>query len=199
MAHQQLDMNWRRFMAGFCALGLGSTLMPGALAAIAQDAETITLDLIEAAQAILGLSFSRDEQERILAILNGPRSHLAALEALRAADLGNDTPLALVFNPVLPGTTVPREGRPFRQQEIDVSMPGTDEELASLPVTHLAKLVESRQVKPTELTRLYLERLKRYDPMLHCVVTLTEELALRQARRADEELAAGTYRDGTDG
>ena len=194
MDHQQLDINRRRFIAGFFALGLGSTLMPGALAALAQDAETITLDLIEAAQAVSGLSFSRDEQERILAILNGPRSHLAALDALRAADLGNDTPLALVFNPVLPGTTVPRERRPFRQEEIDVSMPGTDEELAFLPVTHLAKLVESRQVKPTELTRLYLERLKRHDPTLHCVVTLTEELALRQARRADEELAAGTYR-----
>ena len=102
MDHQQLDINRRRFIAGFFALGLGSTLMPGALAALAQDAETITLDLIEAAQAVAGLSFSRDEQERILAILNGPRSHLAALDALRAADLGNDTPLALVFNPVLP-------------------------------------------------------------------------------------------------
>ena len=194
MDSRQLDTNRRRFITGFFALGLGSTLMPGALAAVAQDAETITLDLIEAAQAIAGLSFSRDEQERILAILNGPRSHLAALDALRAADLGNDTPLALVFNPVLPGMTVPRERRPFRQHEIDVSMPGTDEELAFLPVTHLAKLVESRQVKPTELTRLYLERLKRHDPTLHCVVTLTVDLALRQARRADEELAAGTYR-----
>jgi Asp-tRNA(Asn)/Glu-tRNA(Gln) amidotransferase A subunit family amidase len=194
MDDHQLETNRRRFIAGFFALGLGSTLMPGALAAVAQDAETITLDLLEAAQAIAGLSFSRDEQERILAILNGPRSHVAALDALRAADLGNDTPLALVFNPVLPGMSVPRDRRPFRRQEIDVSMPGTDEELAFLPVTHLAKLVERREVKPTELTALYLDRLKRYDPTLHCVVTLTEELAMRQARRADEEIAAGTYR-----
>ena len=87
MDHQQLDINRRRFIAGFFTLGLGSTLMPGALAALAQDAETITLDLIEAAQAIAGLSFSRDEQERILSILNGPRSHLAALDALRDMDV----------------------------------------------------------------------------------------------------------------
>ena len=194
MDHQQLEINRRRFIAGFSALGLGSTLLPGALAAVAQDAETITLELLETAQTIAGVSFSRDEQERILAILNGPRSHLAALDPLRAADLRNDTPFALVFNPVPPGKTVPRERQPFRRQEIEVSMPGTDEELAFLPVTHLAKLVESRQVRPTELTALYLDRLKRHDPTLHCVVTLTEELALRQARRADEEIAAGTYR-----
>ena len=73
-------------------------------------------------------------------------------------------------------------------------MPGSDEALAFLPLTHLARLVESRQVKPSELTKLYLARLKKYDPQLHCVVSLTEELALRQAKQADEEIAAGTYR-----
>ena len=73
-------------------------------------------------------------------------------------------------------------------------MPGSDEELAFLPLTHLARLVESRQVKPSELTKLYLARLKKHDPQLHCVVNLTEELALRQAKQADDEIAAGTYR-----
>ena len=69
-----------------------------------------------------------------------------------------------------------------------------DEALAFLPVTHLARLVETRQVKPSELTELYLARLKQHDPKLHCVVSYTEDLARRQARRADEEIAAGTYR-----
>ena len=77
---------------------------------------------------------------------------------------------------------------------VDVSMPSTDEELAFLPMTHLAKLVERRDIKPTELAELYLARLKRYDPTLHCVVSLTEDIARRQAKRADEEIAAGTYR-----
>ena len=70
----------------------------------------------------------------------------------------------------------------------------TDAELAFLPVTHLARLVETRQITPTALTKLYLARLKQYDPRLHCVVNLTEELALRQATQADEEIAAGHYR-----
>ena len=56
-------------------------------------------------------------------------------------------------------------------------MPATDTELAFLPLAHLARLVETRQVKPSELTDLYLARLKRYDPILHCVVSFTEELA----------------------
>ena len=194
MDDQQCEVNRRRFLACFSAAGLGSTLMPGALAAVAQDAETITLEMIEAAQAIAGLSFSLDEQQRIVERLNGPRSPLLAFDTLQTANLGNDTQPAVVFNPIPPGKTLPSDRRPLKRQDLEVSMPATDDELAFLPMTHLAKLVENRQVKPSELTRLYLARLKQYDPELHVVVTLTEELALRQAQRADDEIAAGTYR-----
>ncbi len=61
-------------------------------------------------------------------------------------------------------------------------------------MTELSALVRSRQVSSTELTRLYLGRLKRFDPLLKCVVTLTEEVALKQAAQADREIAAGKYR-----
>ena len=63
-----------------------------------------------------------------------------------------------------------------------------------MSVTALAALVRTRRVTSLELTRLYLARLRRYDPMLQCVVTYTEELALKQAERADREIAAGQYR-----
>ena len=194
MDDQRCAMNRRRFLACFPTAGLGATLMPGALAAVAQDAETITLEMIEAAQTIAGLSFTPDEQQRIVERLNGARSPRPAFDTLRAANLGNSTQPAIVFNPVLPGKTLPSDRRPLKRRELDVAMPATDDELALLPVTHLAKLVESRHITPTELTKLYLARLKRYDPRLHAVVTLTEELALRQAQRADDEIAAGTYR-----
>jgi Asp-tRNA(Asn)/Glu-tRNA(Gln) amidotransferase A subunit family amidase len=75
-----------------------------------------------------------------------------------------------------------------------VSRPSNLEDLAFWPVTHLAALIESRHLSSRELTELYLSRLKRYDPRLHCVITLTEELAREQARRADEEIAAGRLR-----
>ena len=144
MDDQQCALNRRRFLLCFSAAGLGPTLMPGALAAVAQDAETITLEMIEAAQAIAGLSFTRDEQRRIVERLNGEPSPLPAFDTLRTANLGNDTQPAVVFNPVPPGKTFPNGRTPLKRRELEVSMPATDEELAFLPVTHLAKLVENR-------------------------------------------------------
>jgi len=194
MDERQRSINRRRFIECCSAAGVGSTLMPGALAAIAQDAATITIDMLESAQRIAGVSFTPDEQGRLLEKLNGARGYVAGFARLRTAGLGNSTQPAIVFNPVPPGKKLPSERMPLRRQNVDVSMPGSDEELAFLPLTHLARLVESRQIAPTDLTKLYLARLKKYDPQLHCIVTLTEELALRQARQADQEIAAGTYR-----
>jgi Asp-tRNA(Asn)/Glu-tRNA(Gln) amidotransferase A subunit family amidase len=198
MDEQQRSFNRRRFIECFSAAGLGTrlgpALMPGALAAVAEDAETITIEMLQSAERIAGVSFTPDEQRRLLEKLNGARGYVAGFERLRAAGLGNDTQPAIVFNPVLPGRKLPTERRPLKRQRIDVSMPRSDEELAFLPLTHLARLVESRRITPTDLTKLYLARLKKHDPQLHCVVNLTEELALRQARQADQEIAAGRYR-----
>ena len=189
----QRSINRRRFVECLAAAGIGSTLLPGALAAVAQDAATISADMLQSAMKIAGLSFTAEEQTRLLEKLNGARGYLAGFERLRTANLG-DTPPALVFNPVPPGKRLPTERHPFRRQPLEVSRPGSDEALAFLPLTHLSRLVESRRVTPSELTRLYLARLKKYDPQLHCVVNLTEELAFRQAKQADEEIAAGAYR-----
>lgn len=193
MDERQVSINRRRFLECFAGAGLASALMPGALAAVAQDAPTITIDMLQAAQKIAGVSFTADEQKRLLEKLNGGRGYMAGFERLRAARLG-DTQPAIVFNPVPPGKKLPTERRPLRRQRVDVPMPASDEALAFLPLTHLSRLIETRQVKPSDLTRLYLSRLKKYDPQLHCVVNLTEELALRQAKQADDEIAAGNYR-----
>ncbi|MFQ5671323.1 MAG: amidase [Acidobacteriota bacterium] len=72
--------------------------------------------------------------------------------------------------------------------------PAADLDLAFLPVSQQAALMRGGQTTSMELTRLYLDRLKRYDPLLHCVITFTEELAVRQAERADREMAGGRYR-----
>ena len=193
MDDQQRSINRRRFVECLSAAGIGSMLLPGALAAVAQDAATITIDMLQSAMKIAGLSFTADEQKRLLEKLNGARGYLAGYGRLRTANLG-DTQPAIVFNPVPPGKRLPTERRPLRRQHLDVSIPGSDEALAFLPLTHLSRLVESRRVTPSELTKLYLARLKKFDPQLHCVVNLTEELALRQAKQADEEIAAGAYR-----
>ena len=194
MTDDRLAPNRRRFLGCLSAAGLGSTLLPGALAAVAQDAETITFEMLDAAQAIAGISFTRDEQERILNRLNGSRSPVPAFGLMKDAGLSNDTQPAFVFNPVPPGKVLPTERRPFRRRPLDVTMPASDEELAFLPLTHLSRLVETRQVRSIELTELYLARLREHDPRLFCVVNLTEDIARSQARQADSEIAAGDYR-----
>jgi Asp-tRNA(Asn)/Glu-tRNA(Gln) amidotransferase A subunit family amidase len=78
--------------------------------------------------------------------------------------------------------------------QFSVERPADLEDLAFAPVTKLAGLIRAREVTSTELTRMYLARLKKYGPRLECVITLTEDLALAQAKRADEEIAAGLYR-----
>src|SRR5207342_2783681 len=75
-----------------------------------------------------------------------------------------------------------------------VKRPANLEDVAFWPVTHLASLLERKLVTSTELTKMYLERLKRYQPKLLFYVTLTEELALKQAAAADREIAAGKYK-----
>jgi Asp-tRNA(Asn)/Glu-tRNA(Gln) amidotransferase A subunit family amidase len=191
MNEESLSLNRRRFLE--CFPGAASALMPGALMAVAQDSRRITPEMLEAAAKIPGVSFTPDEQQAILARLNSPAGPLPGFDALRGINLGATQP-AFVFNPVLPGKTVPNERRPLRRQSVDVSMPTADDDIAFLPVTHLSKLIETRQITSSALTRLYLTRLKRYDAKLHCVVNLTEDLALAQARRADDEIAAGNYR-----
>ena len=194
MEDERVALNRRHFLACFSAMGLGSTLMPEALTIAAQNTDTVTIEALEAAQKIAGVSFTRAEQQAILTRLNADRGYLAGFAGLRAAKLTDDEQPAIVFNPVPPGKVLPSGPRGIVRRPRAISRPASDEALAFLPVTDLARLVETRQVKPSELTELYLSRLAKYDPALQCVVSLTPELARRQAREADEEISAGKYR-----
>lgn len=134
-----------------------------------------------------GLKFSESHLDMMLA---GVEELRQKYEALRQVPLPNQVAPVLTFRlaPPPPGPShlrLPR--RPVRR-------PRDPEELAFLSVAELSQLVRSRQVRAEELTELCLDRLKRFDPQLSCVVTLTAERALAQARQADRELAAGRWR-----
>lgn len=190
----------RKFLAYFGSIGLGGTLLPGVLWAQAQQQAQATgavqfyPEMVGLAARVADVPLSADAQKRIADGLNRRGGLLTNYEQLRAMKLGNDTPPAYVFNPLLPGMKVPAARKVFKYSQPKVAKPKTDEDLAFLPVTHLAQLIKSRTIKSVDLTRLYLERLKKYDPALHFVVSLTEELALKQAAKADAEIAAGKYR-----
>ena len=120
-------------------------------------------------------------------MLKGVNQNLSRYEELRKISLDNSVPPPLYFNPVLPGMPVDRAAKPFRaRRPPQIGRPRSVEEIAFLPVTHLAELMRTKQVTSVELTEIYLDRLKRYGPTLNCVVTLTEERGRQQAHRRDD-------------
>ncbi|HKV23215.1 MAG TPA: amidase [Candidatus Acidoferrum sp.] len=99
------------------------------------------------------------------------------------------------WNPVLPGEKRgPERDRFVRSAEDAGELPARDEDIAFAPVTKLSRWIESKKISSERLTNLYLERLEKFNPKLRCVITLTRELAIKQARQADKEIAAGKYR-----
>ena len=152
----------------------------------------ITRRMIANAERVIGLTFTDAERKLMLESVG---EQLDDLEKVRTVSLDNATPPAVSFDPRLPGMAFDRKKRRPKYSRVRMSeVPPDLGELAFYPVTHLAQLIKTRRITSSALTRMYLERLKRYDPILKCVVTLTEDLALRQARRADREIAAGHYR-----
>ncbi len=190
----RLASNRRQFLAGLSAVGLGATLLPGTLTACAGDAGEVTLDMLKKAQALAGLSFSDEELAPVLERLNRENGVMDAYRANRERALTAHDPPSFVFHPLPPGKDMPATASGMRPSRPDEPRPATDEDVAFLPVTHLARLIEKREITSTDLTRIYLERLRRFDPELHCVVSLTEDLAMEQAARADREIADGNYR-----
>ena len=154
----------------------------------------ITREMIAQAEALVGLSSSDAQRAEMVKVLENFR---AAEETLRLISMPNSVQPAIQFSALLPGRTAAGSNRKpggRRHSEVTVSRPRSAANLAFLSVVELAHLIRTRQVTSTELTRLYLQRLKRHDPTLHCVATLTEARALRQAAALDRETAAGKYR-----
>ena len=159
---------------------------------MSESEPAITPEQIAAAESLLDLDFSPAQREQMLEIVNGRREQYGLI---RAAELDNGVPLALNFNVNAADSApaaVPRSYAMSAQEP--VTCPADLEDSAFLPVTQLAELIRTRQVTSLELTEMYLSRLKRYDDVLECVAAYTEELALEQAKRADDEIARGFYR-----
>ncbi len=99
------------------------------------------------------------------------------------------------FYPETPGMCIDKKRRSFTMSKSSIiQIPDNFEDLAFYPITALAQLIKSRKITSTQLTKMYLKRLKTYGPKLECVITLTEDLALKQAQLADAEIAQGDYR-----
>ena len=183
----------RAFLGYFSTIGLGATLLPGVLWARTAEGADITTASIAAAEEVAGLHFTEEQRQQMV---DGLKSQEQQLEQLHQLKLDNSVAPAVLFDPVPPGVVLPLPvAHVSRRSRVPLrAMPSNLEELAFLPVTELSELVRRRKVTSAQLTEMYLGRLKQYDPVLKCVITLTEARARAQAKAADEEIARGRYR-----
>jgi Asp-tRNA(Asn)/Glu-tRNA(Gln) amidotransferase A subunit family amidase len=157
--------------------------------------------VLQAALELIGLHYTDAELDLLLQVRGqngndfaGRGDRRAAYEAIRGVPLANDVAPALVFMPIAPRVSAPDRPARFAAAPRTVKRPANLEDVAFWPVSQLAALIRTKQVTSVELTRMYLDRLHRFDAQLHAVVTFTDSLALQQAARADREIAAGRYR-----
>jgi len=143
------------------------------------------------------------DSERQMAAASWRRSMAALLERRtgpKKIELEPTLAPATRWNPVLPGQSTGPTRDTFVRGKIDPGpLPASDDEIAFAPLTKLSRWVETRKLTSDRLTRIYLNRIDRYDGKLKCIITLTRDTALAQAAKADAEIAAGKYRGALHG
>jgi Asp-tRNA(Asn)/Glu-tRNA(Gln) amidotransferase A subunit family amidase len=191
-----MTVSRRDLLEVMAGLGIGNAAFRKSIAVAAEgrsEGEVITAEMVANAEWVAGITLTDDERRIVATSMTFARKNIAALQKVA---IGYAIPPAVQFDPV-PGEHPSREGRgtvePLKPAG-PVARPAGDADLAFLSIGKLAELIRTRKISSTELTKIYLARLKKYDPALHCVVSLTEELALQQARQADQDNAAGKYR-----
>src|SRR5450432_3699 len=163
-------------------------MMP--VVALAQD--SVTSSEIAGSETMFSLSFSQTKRDSMTGILT---DKLKTYKYLHAQNLSNDIPLPLWFDPLLPGMTFPRNQMTVQFNIPDkVDLPKEKNQLAFYSILQLASLIKHRKITSEQLTRFFIDRLKKYGPVLHCAIEITEDIAIRQAKNADAEIARGVYR-----
>jgi Asp-tRNA(Asn)/Glu-tRNA(Gln) amidotransferase A subunit family amidase len=184
----------RRFLETLWGMGFGSTLLPGVLWALADGKSEISEAMIEQAALIADVPIPAEYRKAMLPALNG---RVKDFDRIHKLHIPNQVAPALLFDPVLSATKFATEKRPAKissASAMAARAPKNLEDVCFWPARDLAELIRSRKVSAVALTRMYLDRLQRYDRQLHFLITLTEERALGKAEECDRDLAAGRYR-----
>ncbi len=162
-----------------------------------QGTNEITLETLASAEQIIGLEFTPAEHD---SMLSGLQDVLKDYEKIRNYPVSNDIPPTLLFNPLPSGFKPDMVQKPIRWDlPKNVELPENINELAFYSVAELSVLIRQRKISSVRLTQFFLDRLKKFGDTLQCVITLTEDLALRQAQKADDELKKGIYRSPLQG
>lgn len=207
-----MALDRRSFLAACSRAGITSALLPGVLYTLAAQAQEatgtdqskppkITPEMIDQAAILAGVGPFSDEQKKMM--IDGLVDRNGSMKAIRKLKLPNSVAPCFVFHPMPAANSsehrcTAEPDRPAAQETAEsgraASAPARIEDLAFAPVAELGGLLRARKITSLDLTKMYIARLKRYDSLLHFVITLTEDRALTQAKKADEEIAAGKYR-----
>lgn len=160
--------------------------------AISETTKLFDQSDIKASQRLIGVDFTDAEIDTMLTYLERNRK---GFDSMRTRPLNPNVVPSMVFTPFPVGIEIPENVGPI-DWKIDesIKLPKKKKELAYYPVWKLAGLIKSKKITSLELTQLYLERIKKYDDKLLSFVTVTEDLAIAQAKKADKEIAAGNYK-----
>ncbi len=154
--------------------------------------QKITKENIENTEKIIDLQFNDAERDSMLASLEEQKVNY---QNIRSVNLDNSVMPSVLFNPIPIGFNFPEEQLPVKFSDYSkTTMPLNKNDLAFYTIGQLAELIKTKQITSVELTKFFIERLKKYDPALHCVITITEERAMQQATTADKEISEGKYR-----
>ena len=157
-----------------------------------EDADAITEATFAEAEKLAGVQFTAKERTQML---QGIKGEVDRYRQRRSQELPNGLGPAAVVDPRFPGVRLVNISNKFvRSNGSPGPLPSRDEDIAYAPVTALSRWIQRRELTSQRLTKIYLKRLRSIGPKLECVVTLTADRALRQARAADNAIAAGKYR-----
>ncbi len=158
---------------------------------LSQDRSVVKADLLSSAK-LMDLQFSAPE---IDSLFNDVLDNIANYKAMHALTLNNSTPLSLWHTAILPGMKFNKVQKPIIwDAAVNVKLPANKNELAFYTLDQLAYLIQNKKISSLDLTRFFIERIKKYGDTLQCVISLQEDLAIAAAKKADAEIAAGKYR-----
>lgn len=158
----------------------------------ALHAQQIDTNTVTSAAQLIGLNFTTAEKD---SMLDGLKDNLGNYEKMHRQSIPNSLAYPFTFNPAPADFTIPvKQAAVTWNTPANVSLPQHKNDLAFYSVMQLASLIKNKKISSVELTQFFLNRLKKWGDTLECVITLTEELALQQARQADEEIKKGIYR-----
>ncbi len=158
----------------------------------AQQTDTISKQDIQTAARVIALDFTEPELDSMLRDVRDNRREYSKMQSL---PLNNSVPMSLWQSPLLPGMQFNSKQLPVQWNiPANVTMPKNKADLAFYSLLQLASLIKNKKISSVELTTFFIERIRKYGDTLQCVITVTEEIAMQQAKAADAELAKGKYR-----